>query len=92
MKKRRIDLSLIIVVLGMTSIVLAAEKAHWGYSGHEGPEHWGELDPKYSLCSEGKNQSPVNLTGMIESDFHPLPSTTNPVSYTHLTLPTKRIV
>jgi carbonic anhydrase len=72
MKKRSIGLSLIIVVLCMTSIVLAAEKAHWGYSGHEGSEHWGELDPKYSPCSEGKNQSPVNLTGMIESDLSPI--------------------
>ena len=53
-------------------MVSAGEKAHWGYSGHEGPEHWGELDPEYSLCSEGKNQSPVNLTGMIESDLPPI--------------------
>ena len=56
----------------MNSIVLPGEKAHWGYSGHEGPEHWGELDPKYSPCSEGKNQSPVNLTGMIESALSPI--------------------
>jgi carbonic anhydrase len=69
MKKRRIVLSLIIVGLCMASIVIAGEKVHWGYSGHEGPGHWGELDPKYSACSEGKNQSPVNLTGMIESDL-----------------------
>lgn len=69
MKKRSIGLSLIIVVLCMISIVLAGEKAHWGYSGHEGPEHWGGLDPAYAVCSTGKNQSPVNLTGMIESDL-----------------------
>ncbi len=71
MKKRSIVLSIILVVL-MTSIVLAGEKAHWGYSGHEGPEHWGELDPKYAPCSEGRNQSPVNLTGMIESELPPI--------------------
>jgi carbonic anhydrase len=41
MKKRSICLSLIMVVWCMTSIVLAGEKTHWGYSGHEGPEHWG---------------------------------------------------
>ena len=59
MKKRSIGLSLTIVVLFMTAIGLAEEKAHWGYSGDEGPENWAKLDPKYSACSEGKNQSPV---------------------------------
>jgi carbonic anhydrase len=72
MKKHHIGLSLIIVALSMTSALFAGEKAHWGYSGHEGPAHWGELDPEYSACSEGKNQSPVNLTGMIESDLSPI--------------------
>jgi carbonic anhydrase len=72
MKKRIIGLLLIIVLLCVTSTILAGEKAHWGYSGHEGPEHWGKLDPKYSACSEGINQSPVNLTGMIESDLSPI--------------------
>lgn len=35
---------------------------HWGYEGHEGPEHWGDLDPKFGACSAGKEQSPINLT------------------------------
>ena len=72
MKRLIIGLSLIIAVACMISMALAGENAHWGYSGHEGPEHWGQLDPKYSICSEGKNQSPVNLTGMVESDLLPL--------------------
>ncbi|MDM8523605.1 carbonic anhydrase [Desulfococcaceae bacterium HSG8] len=71
MKKRSIALS-VILVFCLTSIVSAGEKAHWGYSGNEGPEHWGELDQKYSSCSEGKNQSPINLTGMIESELQPV--------------------
>ncbi len=45
---------------------------HWSYTGHEGPEHWGNLDPKYSSCDKGLNQSPINLTGFIESDLPPL--------------------
>jgi carbonic anhydrase len=72
MKKQSIRFSLIIVAVCMASFVLAAEEAHWGYSGNEGPEHWGKLDPEYASCSEGKNQSPVNLTGMIESDLPPI--------------------
>ncbi len=72
MKKMRIGLSLIIAGLCLTSSSLAGEKVHWGYSGHGGPEHWGELAPEYSPCSKGRNQSPVNLTGMIESDLSPI--------------------
>lgn len=46
--------------------------SHWSYEGHEGPEHWGELKPEYTVCATGKNQSPVNLTGFIESELPPL--------------------
>jgi carbonic anhydrase len=55
-----------------TCTALAGENVHWDYTGDIGPEHWGELDPKYSACKEGKNQSPVNLTGMIEGDLLPI--------------------
>ena len=33
--------------------------AEWGYSGAEGPSHWGELSPDYALASTGRSQSPV---------------------------------
>jgi carbonic anhydrase len=52
-----------------SSLAVGAGNPHWGYSGHEGPEHWGELAPAFSACSAGKNQSPVNLTGMVEGDL-----------------------
>lgn len=45
---------------------------HWGYEGEGGPEHWGELQPDYATCATGKNQSPINLTGFIESELPPL--------------------
>lgn len=47
----------------------AESKAHWGYSGPEGPEHWAELSAEFGTCTSGKNQSPVNLTGMIEGNL-----------------------
>jgi len=50
-------------------IAVAAGNIHWSYSGHEGPEHWGELAPEFSACSTGKNQSPVNLSGMVKADL-----------------------
>lgn len=50
-----------------SSLALAGEKPHWGYSGEEGPEHWGNLSAEYSVCGSGKNQSPINLSGMIDA-------------------------
>lgn len=38
-----------------------AHKAHWGYEGHAGPEHWGELNHEFATCSSGKQQSPINI-------------------------------
>lgn len=62
------------MMLVISSGAYAAEGggAHWGYSGEHGPEHWGELDPAYSACGEGRNQSPINLTGFIESELEPV--------------------
>jgi carbonic anhydrase len=55
-------------------------KPHWTYEGHEGPEHWGNLDPSYGACSIGHEQSPVNLTqatpamvGDLDVRWRPVP-------------------
>jgi carbonic anhydrase len=36
-------------------------KAHWGYEGETGPDHWGDLQPDFHECKEGKKQSPVDI-------------------------------
>jgi carbonic anhydrase len=35
---------------------------HWGYEGSTGPNSWGSMSTAFSLCSEGKEQSPINIT------------------------------
>lgn len=36
---------------------------HWSYDGKKtGPNEWGMMNPAYSLCREGKAQSPVNIS------------------------------
>ncbi len=45
---------------------------HWSYTGHEGPDYWGNLSPDYSTCNNGVNQSPINLTKFISADLAPL--------------------
>ena len=62
----------IAMILICSGLAFAEGKKHWGYSGHEGPSHWGELSPEFELCGSGKNQSPVDLKGMIEADLEPI--------------------
>ncbi|QUW20973.1 carbonic anhydrase family protein [Sporosarcina sp. Marseille-Q4063] len=33
----------------------------WSYEEEIGPEHWGELNPSYSACMNGNEQSPINI-------------------------------
>jgi carbonic anhydrase len=54
-----------------SSPAFAGETAKWSYTGHKGPEYWGELDEAFKACTEGKNQSPINLTEFIESELSP---------------------
>ncbi len=44
-------------------IITGCGKAHWGYEGKEGPEHWGDLSKEFILCKEGKMQSPIDISG-----------------------------
>lgn len=47
---------------------MTTEAARWGYGGSEGPEDWGCLSEAYRACSEGVEQSPVNITGCVASE------------------------
>jgi carbonic anhydrase len=40
-----------------------APTAPWSYFGKTGPLNWGKLDPAYRACSEGREQSPVDIRG-----------------------------
>jgi carbonic anhydrase len=54
-----------------SSHAFASEHAHWGYAGEGAPENWASLSGDNFACT-GKNQSPINLTGFIESELVPL--------------------
>jgi carbonic anhydrase len=59
------------VLLGLFSVHAPAGETtlHWGYEGPQGPEHWGELGDEYHLCSEGVNQSPVDLVADVPAEL-----------------------
>ena len=52
---------LAIMLLTSQASLAGGGKTHWGYTGHSGPEHWGDLAPEYATCKTGKQQSPINI-------------------------------
>lgn len=46
-----------------TDATPAPAPAHWTYEGEEGPDAWGDLDSNYALCSTGRAQSPIDVSG-----------------------------
>lgn len=51
------------LAFGMAVSAAAQAGAHWNYEGKTGPLGWGKLDPAYKACSEGHEQSPVDIRG-----------------------------
>ncbi|XP_052821636.1 putative carbonic anhydrase-like protein 1 isoform X3 [Octopus bimaculoides] len=39
----------------------SAWSAWWRYEGISGPEYWGKINPDWTLCEKGKQQSPVDI-------------------------------
>ncbi|HEY3706989.1 MAG TPA: carbonic anhydrase family protein [Terracidiphilus sp.] len=55
---------LLACVLTATAIASAQHDApHWDYAGKYGPTNWGKLDPAFRACSNGKEQSPIDIRG-----------------------------
>lgn len=50
----------------------AAGPAQWAYEGAGGPAHWGALSPEFTACSQGRNQSPVDISSTVKAQLPPL--------------------
>ena len=51
---------------------------NWSYEGKNGPRFWGKLDPIFSVCDKGRNQSPIDIAKTssaklpkLRADFSP---------------------
>jgi len=55
------------LVLSMVSLACAQTADHgnipWDYEGKRGALAWGKLDPAYKTCSQGHEQSPIDIRG-----------------------------
>jgi carbonic anhydrase len=72
--QRSIPIFVFTISCAMQSAMIQAEEhhAHWGYSGHEDPSHWGELDDSYHVCADGRNQSPIDIHDALKTTLPPL--------------------
>jgi carbonic anhydrase len=59
-----------VTALGLLAASGAVHAQTFGYFGEDGPTHWGELNPAWSVCSSGEIQSPVNLNGPPHGNKH----------------------
>ncbi|MBV8158195.1 MAG: carbonic anhydrase [Dyella sp.] len=71
-----------------TGVGAAEHHTHWSYSGHTGPEHWGDLAPDFAVCKNGTSQSPIDIRGatpeqLTPIDFRYQPSTAKVINNGH---------
>jgi carbonic anhydrase len=62
----RFPAALVFLALGMATLAAsqaAAQTAPWDYQGKRGELNWGKLDPAYRACSQGHEQSPIDIRG-----------------------------
>jgi len=62
----------LMIALAISSPSQASEEQHWSYSGEDGPQQWGDLAADYLMCSMGRNQSPIDLTGAVDANLDEL--------------------
>lgn len=53
----------IAIVCGLALTAAAQTNTNWSYEGKTGPLNWGKLDRAYKACSDGHEQSPINIRG-----------------------------
>ena len=74
---------LCLTIVGWAVPAAAAEDGpHWGYNCAEGaPFVWGEIAPAFTLCAEGRAQSPIDVitTAAVHRPLPPLSPAYGPV-------------
>ncbi len=65
------------------------EDPHWSYEDKTGPANWGSISPKWSACSQGKSQSPIDIGKTTKADFPEMKANFKPaqlkiIHHTHM--------
>ena len=53
----------IISLMAILSACGGEAPVEWGYTGPGAPENWASLSPDFAACANGKQQSPIDITG-----------------------------
>jgi carbonic anhydrase len=64
-------LTAVIALVTLPGAAMSAEPGQspkYSYQGATGPEHWGDLDPAFKTCRDGKAQSPIDV---IDAQYSP---------------------
>ena len=80
MNKKSFKLIRLVALVASTVLLVACQSetktenskskdVQWGYTGSTGPDHWGDLSKDYELSKNGKEQSPINITGAEDVDL-----------------------
>jgi len=60
-------------LLLVATTAAAAQAPNWSYQGKTGPLNWSRLDPANKACSEGKEQSPIDIRGAhLNKELQPI--------------------
>ena len=58
-----IDVKSVFVILAfLARLTLANWHEWWTYDGISGPSYWGVINPAWTMCNKGRQQSPVDIT------------------------------
>jgi len=87
----KIKMIIVALFFSMSSLLYAGIHGEWGYSGDVDPAHWGDLNPEFFMCRDGKNQSPVNIQrseaikadGLDDIEFHYVTGATEAINNGH---------
>ena len=64
----------ILLILNLNAFASEHNKeSHWNYNGENSPSNWGKLNPKFKTCSDGVNQSPIDLKNFIDANLTDIP-------------------
>jgi carbonic anhydrase len=67
MKKYWMAFALLVVAVTAMPAQDTGHDHAWSYEGENGPAHWGDLEPAFSACKVGKEQSPIDIRNATEA-------------------------